>query len=69
MPTTVSSRPAALARPVTKRDLDREIARLLEEVAADCAGEGVRREQGDLRPRWIRPVDLVRRVLPFTSRN
>lgn len=69
MSTTVSPRPQAVPRAVTKRDLDREIARLLEEVARGCTGGGRLPGEDDLRPRWIRPADLVRRVLPFTSSN
>jgi len=69
MSTTVSPSPAARPRAVTKRDLDREIVRLLEEVARSCVGEAAAEAGEDLRPRWIRPADLVRRVLPFTSRN
>lgn len=69
MSTTVSPRPHAVPRAVTKRDLDREIVRLLEEVARGCTGEGTLPGNDDLRPRWIRPADLVRRVLPFTSTN
>ncbi len=69
MSTSVSARPNAVPRAVTKRDLDREIVRLLEEVARGCTEVETRSGEDNLRPRWIRPADLVRRVLPFTSTN
>ncbi len=69
MSTTVSPRPQAVPRAVTKRDLDREIVRLVEEIARECTGGETLLGKNDLRPRWIRPADLVRRVLPFTSTN
>jgi hypothetical protein len=55
--------------PLTKRDLDREIERLVESVAHGCLEAPGGGADEELRPRWIRPADLIRRVLPFTSRN
>jgi hypothetical protein len=56
-------------RPLSKRDLDREIERLVEDVSLGCVHGADQPNVGNLRPRWIRPSELVRRVLPFTSRN
>lgn len=69
MPMTVV--PDRFPRPVplTKRDLDREIERLVEDVAHGCLERPAPTGEAELRPRWIRPADLIRRVLPFTSRN
>lgn len=55
--------------PLSKRDLDREIERLVEAVAHGCLEARGGDAEEELRPRWIRPADLIRRVLPFTSRN
>lgn len=55
--------------PLTKRDLDREIERLVESVVHGCLETPGGSGEEDLRPRWIRPAELVRRVRPFTSLN
>jgi hypothetical protein len=52
-------------RLLTKSERDRCMQRVAEELA--LAPE---REEGEaLRPRWISPAELVRRVAPFLGRN
>jgi len=58
-------------RALTKREIDRRIQGLVEEVAllrkGRAAAEG---EPADpLRPRWIEPADLVQRLRKFVVYN
>ena len=55
-------------RPLTKTELDRAMQRVAEElVLPPEPGEG--EPVPGLRPRWIAPAELVRRVAPFLGRN
>jgi len=57
-------------RPLTKQEIDRRI----DDVAAQLSGiEPLRRERASaedaLRPQWIAPAELVRRLKPFIVLN
>ncbi len=69
-----SARPAQAApplRPLSKQQIDRRIERLMSEIAAaglDAPEEGATSTE-TLRPRPIRPAELIRRLRPFVSLN
>lgn len=68
MSTMTRMPPGAPPRPVTKRDLDREIERLALDLVARA--DRSRLPAGDdLLPRPVSPAELVRLVAPFLSRN
>lgn len=51
-------------------DLDRRIEALVAEIAvAEGCGELTASRDEPLRPRWIRPSELVRRMQPFMVWN
>ena len=58
-------------RRLTKHEIDRRIGCLVAElVAANESDEGeALLEPGSLRPRWISPEELVRRMRPFLVYN
>ena len=58
-------------RVLTKREIDRRIHGLIQEVALlreNRAGDGTKAEEASL-PRWIEPADLVRRLRRFMVYN
>lgn len=68
MSTMTRTLSGAPPRPVTKRDLDREIERLALDLVA--RSDRPRLPEGDdLLPRPVSPAALVRLVAPFLSRN
>jgi hypothetical protein len=55
-------------RPLTKEEIDRRIESLVAQVTgADAAGGGAGEDA--VRPRWISPGELVRRLRPFIVYN
>ena len=57
-------------RPLTKTEIDDRIRRLGETIAVVAGAEpGIHVEAESLRPRWIDPAELVRRLAPFIVLN
>ena len=55
-------------RPLTKDELDRCRQRVAEELAL-APEPGDSEPVPPVRPRWIEPAELIRRVAPFLGRN
>jgi len=58
-------------RALTKQEIDRRIQGLIEEIALlrEDRADGVEEPAGSLRPRWIEPAELVRRLRGFIVHN
>jgi hypothetical protein len=58
-------------KPLTRDDLDRRIQHVASEVASDAVVNRAAEAASDetLKPRWIRPADLVRRMRPYIVYN
>ena len=58
-------------KPLTRDDLDQRIQRVASEVASDAVVNRAVEAASDetLKPRWIRPADLVRRMRPYIVYN
>jgi len=72
MPSDLEDRTAvSRPRPLTKADIDYRMQQLIEEVAAPGGnrGEMSRADADALRPRWIEPAELVRRMSRFLVYN
>lgn len=57
-------------RPLSKLEIDRRIEDLVADLASgEPASSTEPSDGGSLRPRWIVPSEIVRRVRPFLGRN
>jgi len=58
-------------KPLTRDDLDQHIQNVASEVASDAVVNRAAEAASDetLKPRWIRPADLVRRMRPYIVYN
>jgi hypothetical protein len=58
-------------KPLTRDDLDQRIQHVASEVASDAVVNRAVEAASDetLKPRWIRPADLVRRMRPYIVYN
>ena len=58
-------------RPLTRDDIDQQIQYVASQVACDAVIDLTAEASSDetLRPRWIRPADLVRRMRPYMVYN
>ena len=58
-------------KPLTRDDLDQQIQHVASEVAGDAVANRAAEAASDetLKPRWIRPADLVRRMRPYIVYN
>jgi hypothetical protein len=56
---------------LTRNDLDQHIQQVASEVASDAVVDLAAEAASDeaLKPRWIRPADLVRRMRPYIVYN
>jgi len=61
----------ASLKPLTRNDLDQHIQQVASEVASDAVVDLAADAASDeaLKPRWIRPADLVRRMRPYIVYN
>jgi len=61
----------ASPKPLTRNDLDQHIQQVASEVASDAVVDLAAEAASDesLKPRWIRPADLVRRMRPYIVYN
>jgi len=61
----------ASLKPLTRDDLDRQIQHVASEVASNAVVNRAAEAASDetLKPRWIRPADLVRRMRPYIVYN
>jgi len=66
-----SSAPTASLKPLTRDDLDQHIQHVASTVACDAVVDLAAEAASDetLKPRWIRPADLVRRMRPYIVYN
>ncbi len=58
----------AKAAPLTRDEIDRRMRDLLAEVAGRDLAAGEDTDEG-MRPRWISPSELVRRIRPYIVYN
>lgn len=56
-------------KPLSKRQIDQRIERLVNELVSAELDGGPEAACERLRPRLISPAELIRRVAPFLSRN
>jgi hypothetical protein len=58
-------------KPLTRNDLNQRIQRVASQVACDSKVDVRAEAESDesLKPRWIRPADLVRRMRPYIVYN
>ncbi len=56
-------------KPLSKRQIDQRIERLVSELLSAELEGGAGDASERLRPRLISPAELIRRVAPFLSRN
>ncbi len=61
----IDREPRTAPLPLSKREIDRRIGRIVGEVFDDGSSDPARA----LRPRWISAAEIVRRVGPMLSRN
>jgi hypothetical protein len=58
-------------KPLTRNELDQQIQSVASQVAGDALVDPSAEASWDerLKPRWIRPADLVRRMSPYIVYN
>jgi hypothetical protein len=61
----------ASLKPLTRDDIDQQIQYVASQVACDAIVDLTAEAASDepLKPRWIRPADLVRRMRPYMVYN